>query len=73
MAEEEPATRITLRDVYKVALETRDAVNPLPDRVSDHEIRIRAIERYLWIWIGAAGVVGAGGSQLIATLLNTTT
>lgn len=68
--DQEPSTRITLRDVYQVALETKDAVNPLPPQVRDHEVRIRAIEKYLWIWIGASGVLGAGASQLISFLIS---
>lgn len=69
-AESEPATRVTLRDVYNVALETQNKVSPLPAQVSDHEVRLRAIERYLWIWIGAAGVIGAGGGQILNAIIN---
>jgi hypothetical protein len=51
-------------------LDVEAKVDPLPRRVDDHEIRIRAIEKYLWVWIGAAGVGGAGLGQLINTLIN---
>lgn len=67
---DEPATRVTLRDVYDVTLATQRQVQPLPAQVSDHEIRIRAIEKYLWIWIGAAGVGGAGLGQIANALIN---
>jgi hypothetical protein len=70
MAEEEPAIRITMTTVYNKLLDVERIVDPMPVQVSDHEVRIRAIERYLWIWIGASGVLGAGLGQLISTVLN---
>lgn len=66
----EPSTRITLHAVYNLVLELKDDLTGLPRRVDDHEIRIRAIEKYLWVWIGAAGVGGAGLGQIINTLIN---
>ena len=50
-------------------MDVKEKVTPLPAQVSDHEVRIRAIEKYLWIWIGAAGVLGAGVSQVATRLL----
>jgi hypothetical protein len=70
MGNEEPATRVTLKQVYDLALETKEAIINLPEKVNDHEIRIRAIEKYLWIWIGAAGGAGAGVTQLITAIIN---
>ena len=70
MSDAEPSTRVTLKDVYAVALETKEALYPLPATVRDHEVRIRAIEKYLWIWIGASGVLGAGIGQLISFIFN---
>jgi hypothetical protein len=67
---EEPAVRITLGTIYGKLLEMDSKLGPLPDEVSDHEVRIRAIEKYLWIWIGASGVLGAGASQLISFIIN---
>lgn len=68
--ESEPATKVTLRDVYNVSLETQRSLAPIPAQVSDHEVRIRAIEKYLWIWIGASGVIGAGAGQILNNILN---
>lgn len=67
---EEPATRVTLGSIYTQLLHMDKKLDPIPAQVSDHEIRIRAIEKYLWIWIGAAGVGGAGLGQIVNALIN---
>ena len=65
----EPAVRVTLTTIYQKLLDVEDAVDPLPTKVADHEVRLRAIEKYLWIWIGASGVLGAGLGQIVNNLL----
>lgn len=71
MADEsaDSSVRITNREIYNAVIEIKGTVAPLPGQVSDHEVRIRAIEKYLWIWIGAAGVLGAGASQLVSKIV----
>lgn len=64
--QEEPVARITLTTIYTEVVK----LTGIPGQVSDHEIRIRAIEKYLWIWIGAAGGAGAGITQLINSFVN---
>jgi hypothetical protein len=66
----EPSTRITLGTIYAKLLDVEKKVDPIPDQVRDHEVRIRAIEKYLWVWIGAAGVGGASLAQVINTFIS---
>jgi hypothetical protein len=70
MPEHEATTKITLTAIYQLVLDIKEELAPLPKQVSDHEVRIRAIEKYLWIWIGASGVIGAGAGQIINVLIN---
>jgi len=63
--QEEPVARITLTTIYTEVVK----LTGIPSQVSDHEVRIRAIEKYLWIWIGAAGGAGAGITQLVNSLI----
>lgn len=67
---EEPSVRVTLGSIYTKLQEVERKVDRLPGEVSDHEIRIRAIEKYLWIWIGASGVAGAGISEVASLIIN---
>lgn len=69
--DDEPVVRVTLTTIYAEQLSLKGIIAPVPAQVSDHEVRIRAIEKYLWIWIGASGVLGAGAAQLVDYLIST--
>lgn len=68
--ENEPAARVTLSAIYGILVELQQTVNPLSRQVSDHEVRIRAIEKYFWVWLGAAGVSGGIVTQIANQLLS---
>lgn len=70
---DEPVVKVTLTTIYTELLTLKSNLNGVPRQVSDHEVRIRAIEKYLWIWIGASGILGAGAGQLVNYLISTAT
>lgn len=50
-----PGVVVTLDTIYEVLLETKELVAPLPDKVNDHETRLRCLEA----WKNRAAGVGA--------------
>lgn len=72
-APEGPAV-ITLREVYDLVLSVKQELSSqnVPDMkvdVTDHEARIRALEKWVWRASGLAAVAGAGLSQIISELV----
>lgn len=51
-----------------VRIETK--LDTFNERSTDHESRIRRLERTMWIAVGAAGAGGGILGQLIAPLIN---
>lgn len=52
---------ITLREVYDLVVEVKDSVAIVPahaEQLKDHETRLRALERKLWLLAGASAVAG---------------
>lgn len=62
---DKPHVKVTLDVIYDAVLDMKQHFSPIPARVDDHEVRIRAIEKYLWIWIGASGLAGAGVASVV--------
>lgn len=54
---------ITNREVYEAVVELGRKLDPLPATLTDHETRIRSLERKVW---GAAGVAGVAGATVTA-------
>ena len=48
---------ITLKDVYDIVLELKQTT--ARERLDDHEVRIRSLERLLVWWSGSAAGIGA--------------
>jgi hypothetical protein len=66
---------ITPTEVYAEVRATGDAVRQLaakldgvPQQLSDHEMRLRALERLVWRAAGAGCVLGAGAGYAASTL-----
>lgn len=62
---------VTLKTVYDEVVNVKDTLNGanIPDikaDVSDHEYRIRELEKWVWRASGLAALAGAGISQMIS-------
>lgn len=65
------AVAVTLDTIYKEVLETKQLLAPLPDKVTDHETRLRLLEAFKNRAAGVgtvavlfSGVVGALSTHL---------
>lgn len=78
MAAEENGVRVTQQVIYETLMEVKTQVAILNDKIpveiektdkeiEDHEIRIRRLERQVWLIAGAAAAAGS----TVANLLNT--
>lgn len=67
-------TIVTLKTVYAEVVNVKDALNAanigdIKAHLSDHEYRIRELERWVWRASGLAALAGAGISQVISVFL----
>lgn len=60
-----PKVEIGLREIYDAVLELKGIVSSHPDKLDDHEKRIRKLEYKVWTASGLTGVVAAVIVQLI--------
>lgn len=70
MTEKEPTTsvRITLREIYDAVVELKQIVSGHPDRIDDHEKRIRNLEMKVWSFAGVASVLAVVVSLVLQSL-----
>jgi hypothetical protein len=69
MTEREPTTtvRITLREIYDTLLELKTIVSQHPERIDDHEKRIRDLEFKVWSFSGIASIIAV----IVGIVINT--
>ena len=65
MSSDEPKVEIGLREVYDAVMELKGIVSGHPDKLDDHETRIRALEAKVWFVSGIFGVISFIVGQLM--------
>lgn len=68
----DPHVKITLRDIYGALLGVQSDVAEIKGHslsISDHETRIRALEKWVWGAAGLGTVGGAALGQLISAIM----
>ena len=68
MAERDEAV-ITLREVYDLVLELKTEMAPTPRLLTDHEDRIRELERKVWSFSGISAIAAGVLSQVVSLLV----
>ncbi len=63
------AVTITAKEVYDKLSELVVAMSPVPKQVEDHEIRLRGLERKIWMAAGFAAAIGTGLGTLLSQLM----
>jgi hypothetical protein len=68
--------RITTRMVFNAVMELREdlegirrVMGGIPEKVNDHEVRLRSLERYWWLWLGSASVAGGVVTQVGSSVM----
>jgi hypothetical protein len=65
MNSEEPKVHIGLREVYDAVMELKGIVSGHPDKLDDHERRIRSLEAKVWFVGGIFGTISFIIGQLM--------
>ena len=60
---------ITLREVYDLVLELKTEMAPTPRLLTDHEDRIRELERKVWSFSGISAPAAVILSQVVSLLV----
>jgi len=65
---EGPKVEIGLREIYDAVLELKTIVSSHPDKLDDHETRIRKLEFKVWSAAGFSGIIAVVISQIIGAI-----
>lgn len=65
----QPAVKVTLENIYKTVLDIDKKIDPIPAQVRDHELRLRVIEKRMWVWLGGAALGGGGLAEVFSRVL----
>lgn len=68
----DPHVKITLHDIYGAVLGLQSDMVQIKNNsttVTDHETRIRALERWIWRASGIAAALGAAGGTAISQIM----
>jgi hypothetical protein len=62
---DEPKVEIGLREIYDAVVELKGIVSGHPDKLDDHEERIRKLEMKIWGISGFVGIVSFLAARFI--------
>jgi len=62
---DEPKVEIGLREIYDAVVELKGIVSGHPDKLDDHEKRIRSLEVKIWAVSGFVGLVSFIAGQFM--------
>lgn len=66
---DDPHTIVTLGEILKEVRSLKETLGHMPEKVTDHESRLRALERKVWGIGGAAALSGAVLSEIFSKFL----
>jgi hypothetical protein len=64
----EPNIKIGLREIYDAVVELKGIVSGHPDKLDDHEARIRSLEIKVWSFSGIAAAIATIVTQILSTI-----
>ena len=65
---DEPKVEIGLREIYDAVVELKGIVGGHPDKLDDHELRVRNLEMKVWGFAGIGSAVAIIVSAIITKL-----
>lgn len=65
---DEPKVEIGLREIYDAVVELKGIVSNHPDKLEDHEKRLRALEVKVWSFAGVFSILSILVSKWFSTM-----